>query len=449
MKARTVIAMLGLLVLPAALLPSVQTDAGAPEEDQFSEIWSRLDLPVTQGQADRSWVWGPAAISDVMVEPSAGDRSAVREIQYFEKGRIEVRSSDAADSEVEILQGAPLVLDLIDGTASNRTASLVDLSPAEIPIAGDEDSPGSIQYADIGDLIGLDPYEEGETVVIWVDSNAEFTVRDELAGHGVVAGSLVAGSGHRLASVFDEFLRSSGQVWDGDSLTSEPIFRDALSLTGLPITEAYWVSVSLRGETQDVLVQCFERRCMTFTPGNPKNWQVEFTNTGDHYFGWIWADQDEGDLPQDPLLPVASFTSDEGITHTMSLEVAATDATRACGLMHRDSLPDNGGMLFVWDHDLAGGFWNCNTFVPLTLAWIDVDGVILGFSDMRAQTRGQPQELQTYPPPDVYRYVIEANQGWFDEREISAGSTVDLADALARGDTNSDTLCQQFGLACQ
>ncbi|MEZ4520082.1 MAG: DUF192 domain-containing protein [Thermomicrobiales bacterium] len=133
----------------------------------------------------------------------------------------------------------------------------------------------------------------------------------------------------------------------------------------------------------------------------------------------------------------------------MDLEVAATDATRACGLMHRESLEKNTGMLFVWESDHAGSFWNCNTFVPLTLAWISSEGEIIGLSDMAAQTAGQPQNVVSYPPPGIYRYVIEANQGWFAEHDINVGDQVDLAEALERGDTNSDTLCQQLGLLCR
>jgi len=275
-------------------------------------------------------------------------------------------------------------------------------------------------------------------------------LRDELAEYGVVAGPLVDESNHRVASVFWAFLQSSGIVWDGSAYVTEPLFAEPFAATGLPLTEAYWTTTQLLGEPQDVLIQCFERRCLTFTPSNPKDWQVEFNNAGSHYFGWRYVDPEDGDSVDDPEspLPVATFATSTGEIHSMALEVAANAATRSCGLMHRDSLPPDTGMLFVWEQDVASGFWNCNTFVPLTLAWIDADGIILGFSEMEAQARGQPQNVQTYPPPGPFRYVIEANQGWFAEHGIAVGDIAELTAALEHGDTRGDTLCQQLGLAC-
>lgn len=62
--------------------------------------------------------------------------------------------------------------------------------------------------------------------------------------------------------------------------------------TGLPITEAYWASVKVGGAYRDVLIQCFERRCLTHTPDNPNGFEVEAGNTGLHYYIWRY-----GELP--------------------------------------------------------------------------------------------------------------------------------------------------------
>ncbi|MDQ3549372.1 MAG: hypothetical protein M3439_11215 [Chloroflexota bacterium] len=56
--------------------------------------------------------------------------------------------------------------------------------------------------------------------------------------------------------------------------------------TGYPITEAYWSRVKLKGIVQDILIQCFERRCLTYAPGNMAGWQVEMGNVGLHYYDW-------------------------------------------------------------------------------------------------------------------------------------------------------------------
>lgn len=67
-------------------------------------------------------------------------------------------------------------------------------------------------------------------------------------------------------------------------------------MVGLPITDPYWVRATIDGVERWVLVQCFERRCMSYTPDNPEGWRVEFTNTAAHYYTWRygqapkWAD---------------------------------------------------------------------------------------------------------------------------------------------------------------
>ncbi|HEX5165535.1 MAG TPA: hypothetical protein VFV93_09080, partial [Thermomicrobiales bacterium] len=57
----------------------------------------------------------------------------------------------------------------------------------------------------------------------------------------------------------------------------------------LPITEAYWATVKVNNQYVDVLMQCFERRCLTYTPGNPDGWKVEAGNVGLHYYVWRYG----------------------------------------------------------------------------------------------------------------------------------------------------------------
>ena len=61
---------------------------------------------------------------------------------------------------------------------------------------------------------------------------------------------------------------------------TDVLFPNPFYATGFPITEAYWVSTRVGGIGQDVLVQCFERRCLTYTPGNAPAWRVEAGNIG-------------------------------------------------------------------------------------------------------------------------------------------------------------------------
>jgi hypothetical protein len=95
---------------------------------------------------------------------------------------------------------------------------------------------------------------------------------------------------HTVASVFWEFMNSSGTVFEDGEFTNAPLFESPFYATGYPITEAYWSNIAVGGTQTEVLWQCFERRCLTWTPGNDPGWQVEAGNVGQHYYRWRYGD---------------------------------------------------------------------------------------------------------------------------------------------------------------
>ena len=105
--------------------------------------------------------------------------------------------------------------------------------------------------------------------------------------------------------------------------------------------------------------------------------------------------------------------------HGLVAEVAATTPTRTVGLMHRFSLKPDHGMLFVFDAPQPLAFWMKNTFVPLSIAFIGVDGRILNIEDMAPQTEA------THPSRGLALYALEMKKGWFAERAIAAGDRVE------------------------
>lgn len=146
-------------------------------------------------------------------------------------------------------------------------------------------------------------------------------------------------------------------------------------------------------------------------------------------------------------LPIAVFETASGGRPVMALEVADTDELRTCGLMHRLSMPADQGMLFVFNRNSAGPFWNRNTFIPLTLAWIAADGTIVDLTEMApVRPEDNPQVNTFYAPRAAYRYVIEANQGWFARNGVAIGDRVRLDDALARGSQGAVPICRERGL---
>lgn len=104
--------------------------------------------------------------------------------------------------------------------------------------------------------------------------------------------------------------------------------------------------------------------------------------------------------------------------YTVHAEVAATETTRAQGLMFRQSLPQDRGMLFVFENPAGICFWMKNTPLPLSIAFISNDGIILNIENM------QPHSTESHCPVAPMKYALEMNQGWFQERGIRPGSRV-------------------------
>ena len=105
--------------------------------------------------------------------------------------------------------------------------------------------------------------------------------------------------------------------------------------------------------------------------------------------------------------------------HELTAEVAATDPERAQGLMHRRMLPESRGMLFVFPRIEEHGMWMMNTYLPLSVAFLDADGIIINIEDMTPHTRDV--HAATRPA----RYALEANRGWFAKRGIRPGTKVE------------------------
>lgn len=115
-------------------------------------------------------------------------------------------------------------------------------------------------------------------------------------------------------------------------------------------------------------------------------------------------------------LPTITLTLNE---HSVLAEVADTPSTRSQGLMYRQALEPNNGMLFVFDTPLRACFWMKNTQIPLSIAFITADGIISNIEDM------EPFSLASVCPTQAMQYALEMEQGWFDKRSIQAGDKVE------------------------
>lgn len=102
--------------------------------------------------------------------------------------------------------------------------------------------------------------------------------------------------------------------------------------------------------------------------------------------------------------------------HVIRAEVAESPDQRSIGLMHRDSMPSNDGMLFVFEQAAVQCFWMKNTRLPLSIAFLADDGEVINIEAMA------PQTLNSHCSKKPVRLALEMNAGWFDKRGIKAGS---------------------------
>ena len=102
----------------------------------------------------------------------------------------------------------------------------------------------------------------------------------------------------------------------------------------------------------------------------------------------------------------------------ISVERADDHAARQLGLMYRNFLPQDSGMLFSFPNSEERSFWMKNTYIPLSIAYLDSEGRILNIEDM------EPQDLTGIRSSGPAMFALEANKGWFQDRGISAGDIV-------------------------
>jgi uncharacterized membrane protein (UPF0127 family) len=101
--------------------------------------------------------------------------------------------------------------------------------------------------------------------------------------------------------------------------------------------------------------------------------------------------------------------------HLIQVQLAQDFEQRQIGLMWRKEMPQNEGMLFVFEQPSIQCFWMRNTLLPLTAAFVLDDGTIVNLADMK------PMNDESHCSKKPVRFVLEMNQGWFAKRNIQAG----------------------------
>jgi hypothetical protein len=102
--------------------------------------------------------------------------------------------------------------------------------------------------------------------------------------------------------------------------------------------------------------------------------------------------------------------------HRIDAQIAATPQQREIGLMFRQNMPQQEGMIFVFEQANQQCFWMKNTVLPLSAAFVEDDGTVVNVVDMK------PQTLDSHCSDKPVRYVLEMNIGWFAKKGIKAGA---------------------------
>lgn len=104
--------------------------------------------------------------------------------------------------------------------------------------------------------------------------------------------------------------------------------------------------------------------------------------------------------------------------HPVKVEIAATYASRQLGLMHRDHLAEDAGMLFVYPKDEIRRFWMKDTRIPLSIAFANRHGEIVRIADM------EPFDTHSTSSMLPATYALEMNKGWFEAHGVAKGAKI-------------------------
>ncbi|MCC6626034.1 MAG: hypothetical protein IT340_01405 [Chloroflexi bacterium] len=320
------VSLLAALLLAAGLLPPAPVAAESFADLAIEAYWSRADLPVAGRMTERSWLWGPEpfastaetykeAYLDEAARKRFGDVSQKRLVQYFDKTRMEL-TNPSQKNRGGITNGL-LVVEMVSGQVQLGNAAFGrGFTPAPIAVAGDPAAfnPTAPTYAAFAGLATLDSVTNraqprvGQGITATIGPTGATGENPSLAGAATIE-HFDANFGHNIPNVFWTFMNQTGPVFlverhKTGPLANQPVVNPEGGLAGksaeetvfnweeamgYPITEPYWASVRVAGQERVVLIQLFQRRVLTFTPGNAPGPEVEMGNVGRHYFEWRYT----------------------------------------------------------------------------------------------------------------------------------------------------------------
>ena len=271
-----------------------------PDNPFFWATWARTDLPVRDGHIPRTWMWGPGPFTSSIWEPyttelqNPGGPPLValelpeteREVIYFDKARMEINDPDGDSDSIWYVTNGLLVIEMITGNRQFGDDLFKQYDPSTSNVAGDADGTTGPTYATLQSVLDAPAQSVGTLLNGQIDSTGNVSFSSAWGNYGITVGFVDEVTNHGIAAPFWDFMNSDGLVHENGTNVEDALFENPFYATGRPVTEAYWADVKVANEQRDVLIQCFERRCLTYTPGNSPGFVVEAGNVGQHYYTW-------------------------------------------------------------------------------------------------------------------------------------------------------------------
>jgi hypothetical protein len=269
--------------------------SAAQQTTAFLNVWSRTDLPVSQGLVRRGYVWGPAA-SITRYEPWAESPGGQRLVQYWDKARMEITNPTANQNDPFYVSNGRLVYEMVSGLIQTGNNRFENKNPSQEPVTGDTRSanPDTPSYATMRARASIFPGENiipdrtGQAFTAYMDITGATARAPYLEGYGVRYAQYIRETSHNIPNRFWEYLNQQGQVYRNGTLVTEPLFN-WVAVTGYPIVEPYWVTARVGGVPYAAVVQLFERRVLTYIPLFPPEFQIQMGNVGQHYATWRYG----------------------------------------------------------------------------------------------------------------------------------------------------------------
>jgi Tol biopolymer transport system component len=333
-KAGVGVGIAGTLLAASLLFNAMPASAVDFAHPAFKRVWDRTDSIVASGQVSRTFFWGPApaaAAQEQYVDAPSGTQT--RLVQYFDKSRMELNNPEGDPNSPFFVTNGLLTIELISGQMQIGNNAFVNRFSANIPISGDIDDNQAPTYVSFlavsntrrGDHRQPPRIDQFATATI----NKAGQVGDDPAKAAFPLAKIAyfePTTGHNIPTAFWNFLNATGPISETGQIVNKRLIDPWFYASGLPISDPYWTRVKIKGEMQNVMIQAFERRVLTYVPTNTPTFQVEMGNIGQHYYDWRYKD-----LGKPTGTPATSTPATAGPTNTAGGATSTPVATNTAG----------------------------------------------------------------------------------------------------------------------